>query len=256
MSGGNGPPPAVPPEATRFIDDLFHHLPNLSFWPFVIGALAPMIWNGLTALAANWWTRKLSAEQAFDQAIEGFELDKLGDYVHSHIGRITTQSYIFDRTIRDRVDRYFDRITKLVGSTADEEAEVVGEPQDGSFAPEPQLFDDVPPRSPSWMLLVQAAENTLKEGDEWSAFSRLRRDVEVRLAGMRDNEGNPFIPPESALPAELREAYRHFRSTANAVVHGKRVSAAQSRLALQNVDRVLAFVDARASFFSGRNSSD
>ena len=173
-------------------------------------------------------------------------------YLRQDLGNIPLDSYLHDKDVRDKVDRYLARLNLFLAKPAD----------DTAAEPDLRNAKSAGASTPSGSALVgsderpeiQAALASLQEGDAWSALARLRRDLESHLLGLRARglqeklSLGPAHPSgrfslTTDVPPSVMPSFRRFWRTASSAVHGQRVTYEEVLSALRDAEAVYSELD-------------
>lgn len=182
------------------------------------------------ARRASSETKKLT-DEAESEALDSFDLKKVGKYLFDTVGSVRIDDYVRDRKLRDRTEKAIKRLTEFVGT----------EPEEAQEPPPPsrQVLEEAPSSDE-----VELARRSIENGDVWGGLARLRRFMEIRF-----NELFPKIDSErmslsgfielahrrGMLNDEEHTALRFALNVANRAVHGEDVSVATALYALECV---------------------
>ena len=224
----------------------------------VAGAVAAIVGQLLQEYLTKRNARAAVEEGAFATAIESDDLGVLGAYLRDQLGSVSLEAYLSDKTHRERVDGYLKRLAELVHApdacpvaepraedahSAEEVAQVQRRSSDETDAsaevgPGPSAETAAEPP------ILRGTRGKISDGDVWTAFAQLRREIERQL---RDEtqaaEGRPIAASVSFSDPDDEDAFRCFWHVASRAIHGEELTPADVEAGLMAAAKVFRAIE-------------
>lgn len=162
-----------------------------------------------------------------DNVLKSDDINKLGNYLEQTLSEVSVYQYSKNPEVEKQFDRYLDKIKDYVGTTEEINREQI--PEEPEHV-EPEIgFRDVFPRlSREYNSVIDELNN----GDPWNALARLRRNIELKLQEVAEQEGIKKkqrmslrhlierLHKTEVISGQAREKLDYAVSISNKAVHG------------------------------------